>query len=254
MRLRNQLIISSILLGLTGCATSPVPIAQNFPMTTQKVARSAQHWDVVANDIVEKTVKSINDNPTLKNRAMHIPRTRGAGAFDVSFRNFLITHLVNNQVPVSVCKSDNRDIEVTYEAELIRHQGIDDYRPGKWTLIGTTVAALATGNITRDSEVWAAGIGIGALKDVVDNIYPGSTNTELVVTTTVSDNNLFLFRRSDVYYVPDADAHLFFKRVAQRSNCAEDKGIVEESQAYHRDDARRDLLLRDIARSNPQPR
>lgn len=251
MHLSNHLIISSILLGLTGCTTAPVPIAKNFPVTTQKVARSAQHWDVVANNIVEQTVKAINDNPTLQNRALYVPRLHGSVAFDVSFRNFLITHLVNNQLPVSVCKADNRDVEVSYEAQVIRHKGISNYRPGQWLALGTGVAAFVNGNINRHTDVWTAGIGIGALADVIENTYPSSTNTELIVTTTISDNNLFMFRRSDVYYVPDADASLFLKRVAQRSTCSDDVGL-SNSHSYSSDAARQELLLRNIARSNPE--
>ncbi|HEY0561926.1 MAG TPA: hypothetical protein VGD04_01245 [Methylophilus sp.] len=100
--------------------------------------------------------------------------------------------------------------------------------------------------------MWTAGIGIGALADVIENTYPRSTNTELIVTTTISDNNLFLFRRSDVYYVPDADASQFLKRVAQRSTCTDDVGLVSDSNSYNSDAARQELLLRNIARSNPQ--
>jgi len=71
---------------VVGCA-SPVPVAQNFELTRQKVARAAHHWDVVAEDVVDQTLRSVAEKPQLQGRGLYVGQARST-AFDVAFRNF----------------------------------------------------------------------------------------------------------------------------------------------------------------------
>lgn len=268
MKTRFALSLTSVVLGLYGCA-SPAPVAENFPVSYQKVARTAQHWEVVANDIVAQTVVSIEANPVLQKRPVFVPRAYGATTFDYSFRDFLINHMVNRGVPVNVCKStpsskpgfdmEGREVEIQYEARIISHHAtIPKYRPGVLTALGAGVAVvydMATHAPIGNETGIAAALGIGAAADAIAGSWTSPTNTELVVTTTIAENNRFIFRRSDIYYVPDADASLFFKRVSQRSICPEENKLVSDGQSNTLvadvEASRREMFIRDMRRSNP---
>lgn len=242
MKFRYILPIVAASVGLASCATTPVPVASNFPASVQKVARTAQHWDVVANSVVEQTLLAINSDPMLQKRSIYLQRPSSLNAFNLSFHDFLINHMVGNGASVNVCKPaqstgagfemDGKPVDVTFDARVIQHNGIANYRAGKWVALGTGVAALLNTNPDwGHSEIWAAGIGLGVLTELARNAWPNSTNTELIVTTTISDNNRYIFRRSDIYYIADADAGLYLKRVKLSSNCPEDQVLANDSSA-----------------------
>jgi hypothetical protein len=260
MKFRYILPIVAASVALASCATTPVPVASNFPASVQKVARTAQHWDVVANSVVEQTLLAINSNPMLQKRSIYLQRPSGVNAFNVSFHDFLINHMVGRGASVNVCKPaqsggagfemDGKPVDVTYEARVIQHNGIAHYRPGEWVALGTGVAALynASSNWSH-SEIWGAGIGLGVLAELARNSWPGSTNTELVVTTTIAENNRYIFRRSDIYYIADADAGLYLKRVKFNSNCPEDQVLANESSSNaSKEEERVRMFLKDNAR------
>jgi hypothetical protein len=259
MKFRYILPIVVTSVGISGCATTPVPVAKNFPASTQQVARTAQHWNVVANSVVEQTLLAINSNPMLQKRSIYLQRPNGANAFNVSFHDFLINHMVGSGASVNVCKPtqstgagfemDGKPVDVTYEARVIQHQGIANYRPGEWIALGTGVAALynASSNWSH-SEIWGAGIGLGVLAELARNSWAGSTNTELVVTTTIAENNRYIFRRSDIYYIADADAGLYFNRVKLNSSCPEDQVLANESSQINKEEERVRMYMKDNAR------
>lgn len=260
MKFRYILPILVTSVGIAGCATTPVPVAKNFPASIQEVARTAQHWNVVANSVVKETLKAINDNPQLQNRSIYLQRPpNGVNAFNVSFHDFLINHMVGNRAIVNVCKPaqstgtgfemEGKPVDVTYEARVIQHRGIGGYRPGEWIAIGTGVAALynASSNWSH-SEIWGLGVGLGVLKELEESSWPRSTNTELVVTTTIAENNRYIFRRSDIYYIADADAGTYLNRVKLNSSCPEDQALVNESSQINKEEERVRMYMKDNAR------
>lgn len=265
MKFHYILPVLAVSVGVAGCKT-PVPVATNFDASSQQVARTAQHWNIVANSIVKETLQAINDKPALQKRPIYLQRPNGANAFNVSFHDFLINHMVGSGADVNVCKPtqstgtgfemDGKPLDVSYEARVIQHKGIGGYRPGEWVALGTGVAALI--NASSDwshSEIWGAGIGLGVLAELNRNAWPRSTNTELVVTTTIAENNRYIFRRSDIYYIADADAGLYFNTVKLNSKCPEDQVLVNESTSKTSvttslEDARLRLFLKDQSRLN----
>lgn len=259
MRLRYILPIIATSVGIGGCASTPVPVAKNFAASTQQVARTAQHWNIVANSVVEQTLLAINSNPLLQKRSIYLQRPNGANAFNVSFHDFMINHMVGSGASVNVCKPaestgtgfemDGKPVDVTYETRVIQHKGIGGYRPGEWLALGTGVAALynASSNWSH-SEIWGLGVGLGVLAELENSTWPGSTNTELVVTTTIAENNRYIFRRSDIYYIADADAGLYLNRVKLSSNCPEDQVLARESSQTSKEEERIRMFLKDNSR------
>lgn len=263
---KQHFLLYPLVLAVVGCA-SPVPIAQNFPASFQKVARTAHHWDVVAQDVVAQTNAAIEANPVLQKRGIFVSESHTNTAFNVAFRDFLINHMVGSGVPVSVCKTapsggtgfamDGADVEVHYEARIIGHGArTPHYVPGALTALAAGVRVIH--NISENmssSNQWAAGIGLAALTDVAASNLSGPTRTELIVTTTISENNRYIMRRSDIYYVPDADAQLFVQRVNKHSPCAKEKTRVSKAD-LERNEAdlersRRAMVDREMKRWSP---
>ena len=87
MTSKITLLLAAVALTTIGCA-SPNPVAENFPVSYQKVAGTAQHWDVVAEDVVMQTASVLASNPAFKGRAVYVPPTVRNTAFDATFRDF----------------------------------------------------------------------------------------------------------------------------------------------------------------------
>ncbi|WP_159051668.1 hypothetical protein [Thauera aromatica] len=258
-------VLIPIAAAVVGCA-SPVPVAQNFELTRQKVARAAHHWDVVAEDVVSQTLQSVAEKPQLQGRGFFVTPTRNT-AFEVAFRDFMITHLVQRGATVSECKigspavpgfaRDGADVEVRYHTQIIVHSGRGwDYQPPRLTLLASGVAVLRE-IFLDDHEVAGALTGV-ALAEWWAGHMARPTRTELIVTTTVVENNRFVMRTKDIYYVPDGDAPLFTQKVARRSMCPEDKTMAADDTAERLPQeivtelARQEMLERDMRRTNSQ--
>jgi hypothetical protein len=205
MILRMTLLI--VLLLSAGCA-SRVPVAVNHPLTTQKKAKAAHHWDVLADDIAHQTqVAFYGPANALHDKPLFI-QPRGNSAFDSAFRNFLITRLVNRGVPVT---SDAKEgVAVSYEVQLLRHDS------SRYTHVPGTLTSLAAGIWVIRGIVGSAAsavpgtLGLTGLADFALGHYAGeATHTELIVTTSVLDNSKYVLRKSDIYYIEDEDTDLF---------------------------------------------
>lgn len=264
--MKKQYVLLFPLVLTVGCA-SPVPVAQNFPSSFQKVARTAHHWDVVAEDVVAQTTAAIEANPVLQKRGVFVPGPERSTAFNVAFRDFLINHMVSRGLPVSVCKStqslgtgfamEGSDVEVLYDARIIGHgANMPNYIPGTFTALASGVRVIH--NISENmssSSAWAAGIGLAALADVAASNLAVPTRTEVIVTTTITENNRYIMRKSDIYYVPDADAKLFMRRVKHHSSCPEDKVPVAKAEPAPSEAdleySRQTMMDREMKRWNP---
>lgn len=263
---KQYFLMFPIALAVVGCA-SPVPVANNFPISYQKVARTAHHWDVIADDVVAQTTAAIEATPVLQKRGVFVPRPETGTAFNVAFRDFLINHMVARGLPVSVCKStsssgtgfatEGPDVLVQYEARIIGHGSrMPKYTPGLLTALAAGVSVIhnVSDNLSNSNQV-AAGIGLAALADVGAGHIASATRTELIVTTTITQNNRYVMRKSDIYYVPDADAQLFIQRVKHHSSCPEDKGDVAKVESAPSEaeieSSRRAMMDREMRRWSP---
>ena len=255
--LKKFVLLSSVVLTAVGCA-SPQPVAENFPLSYQKVARTAKHWDIVAEDVVSQTAGVLASTQGLQGRSVFVPPTVRNTAFDATLRDFLINRMVDRGVAVSVCPAggtgmiSNPDVNVRYETRILGHADISNYRPGLLTALAGGIfvgRSIAESDVHPDT-VGVAAFGLLALADIAASHITKPTHTELVITTTIAENNRFLMRRSDVYYVPDGDINLFTRRVAGSALCGPSPALAMKDPA---DDAqaRQDLVINGMRRSNP---
>ncbi|NMG45640.1 hypothetical protein GPA22_18140 [Aromatoleum toluvorans] len=259
MKLVYSLLIPAAI-AVVGCA-SPVPVAQNFPLSHQKVARTAHHWDVVAKDVVSQTLQAIATKPQLQSRGVYVVPAKNT-AFNTAFREFMITHLVDRGANVSVCKvapqagagfsGDGKDVEVQYDTQLVVHaKSGPEYQPPMLTILASGIAVVR--NTALAGHTTSATLGGIAAAEWWAGYLASPSRAEIIVTTTIAEQNRFVSRTSDVYYVPDGDARLFMQGVSGRTLCPGEKVArrTAEETAVDTELARQDMIERDMARINP---
>ena len=211
----RAVILLALLVLCFGCA-SRVPVAANYPLTTQKKAKAAHHWDVLADDIAQQTQLAVAARDSaISGVPLYVRPLGGNSAFNSAFRNFLITRLVNRGLPVTANPEDG--VAITYETQLVRHDS------SRYTHLPGTLTTLAAGiYVIRDIVGSAASaipvtIGLTGLADFALGHYAGgATHTELIVTTSIMDDDRYILRKSDIYYIEDEDTDLFSSEAPER--------------------------------------
>ena len=192
---------------MVGCATSPIPVSENFPLTVQPKVRSAGHWNLVSKDVVAQTLESLTRVGT--NAGLYVSLPANATAFDKAFREFLITELVKSGRVVQ--QTPDNAIEVSYQVQLVRHESPrPQFVPGKFTMITAGLYALYGLHAQHLDMKLVGGLGLAAVADYVASVDSGGpTHTEMILTTTVATGGRYLARKTDLYYLQDEDAALF---------------------------------------------
>lgn len=230
MRACKFLLLSALPVFIIGCA-SPVPVAQNFPRSYQKVARTAHHWDVVARDVAMQTGKMVSASRQLQARDLYVPVGERNSFFDSTFREFLVDHMVNSGMQVLACPPGPAPagfeqapaVTVHYDTRVVRHEEMPRYQPGLMTALATGIYAMhGVAKLDNgDARVVGAIAGIAGVDAWLAQM-PDETRTELIITATIQEGNRFVMRRSLIYYVPDGDWELFRTRSDKPGSC--DKG------------------------------
>lgn len=196
---------------LTGCANkAPIPLAENFELTSQPKVRSAGHWELVSRDVVAQTLGTLN-KAGAAGAPLHVALPPNPSAFDYAFRDFLITEFVQSGTPV--LHAPGQTLDVTYQAQVVRHNSDRPrFIPGVFTMLATGVAAAYGLRHEHIDTQIAAGLGLAIAADYANSINSGGpTNTEMILTTTVSRGGQYIARKTDVYYLENADTPLFMR-------------------------------------------
>lgn len=204
--MKNTVKVLFAALLATGCA-SEVPRPSTFPLTSQHKLKSAHHWDVIAKDAAQQAATSLVKN-NLANTPVVVSTPQPDAPFQTGFRNFLITHLVDLNQPVV---QKGADVEVQFETQIVRHPSNRVASiPGELTVLtaGIIVVRQAALNWGDDSRT-AGALALAGLADWGKGHVTGVTKTEVIVTTSVTRKGQFLMRKTDVYYVEDADGALY---------------------------------------------
>ncbi len=188
-----------------GCATE-IPIASTHPVTTQKKIKSASHWDIIARDTAQQAVAGLV-KANLAATPVTVSTQQPDSQFQAGFKTFLITRLVEAGQPVVQAKAD---VDVQFEAQVVRHP-----TKGSATVPGELTALVAGIGVIRNAYKWGdaaqtAGIlGLAALADWGAGHSTPATKTEVIVTTSVLRAGRYIARKTDVYYLDDADGSLY---------------------------------------------
>lgn len=192
---------------LAGCATpySEAPLATNFPTTKQEKVQAAAHWNVIAKDVANQISSRLTER-----RPLHVLQPAGKSAFERAFASQLVSSLVANGH--TVMKQPTGALSVEIETQVV---GFSPYRPqyrhaGTATALMTGVWALHVGEATAGAALYATVAAADAYSWFRSEFATGETpQTEIIVTTSVSDGNQYLSRNTSVYYVADTDKALY---------------------------------------------
>ncbi len=205
-------VIAGAVATLSGCAyRSPIPLAENFELTVQPKVRSAGHWELVSNDVVAQTLSTLDKVGVAPGTKLHVALPGNPSSFDLAFRDFLITKLVQSGAPV--LQNPGQTLDVTYNTQLVRHNSPrPHFVPGQFTMIAVgLMAAYGLRHEHLDAQLLAT-LGLTSLADYSSSINSGGpTNTEMILTTTVTRGGQYVVRKTDVYYLENADTPLFMR-------------------------------------------
>lgn len=201
--------VAIVLAGLTACASSPIPVAQNFELTSQYKVRSAGHWDLLARDVATQTLETLQRSGEGAGRPLYVTLPERASTFDRTFRDLLITKLVRSGRTVTT--EPGQSLEVSYQAQVVRHNSQRPHHiPGQMTMITAGLYAIYGLHHEHRDVKAAGGLGLAMLADYLASENSGGpTHTEMILTTTVASGGRYLARKTDVYYVEEPDIGLF---------------------------------------------
>lgn len=199
---------------LAGCASSPIPVSANFPITVEPKVRSAGHWGLLSNDVVKQTLESLNKLGVSGN--LYVAMPANATPFDKAFNNFLITDFVKAGRVVQ--QNPDQALEVSYQTQVVRHNSYrPNFLPGRFTMITAGLyAAYGLGMDPNFGDKMAGGLAAAMGADyIASESSGGPTATELILTTTIATGGRYLVRKTDVYYVEEVDAPLMQYKAPQ---------------------------------------
>jgi len=209
----NQLcklsLLLLIVLAIFGCAQAPM--SSSFPITTQQKLQSVSHWNIIADDIAEQIKIGLTAR-NATNRAVYLEKN-AKGPFNDGFYNMLLTNLLKKGIKTVIVKEPDALI-IVYNSQVVYHKA-----PLKEPRVGKTALLAAGVLVVREAfdRPWSvpgriAAVG-GALTamGLLDDASPGyfkqnAPDTEFIITTSVIDNNQYVFRQTDCYYINLADS------------------------------------------------
>ena len=205
-------VLAGAVATMVGCANrARIPLAENFELTVQPKVRSAGHWELVSRDVVAQTLATLDKAGVAPGTPLHVALPPNPSAFDVGFRDFLITKLV--QSGATVQQMPGQTLDVTYHAQVVRHNSErPHFIPGQFTMITAgLMAAYGLRHEHLDAQMLGA-LGLAVAADYGASVNSGGpTNTEMILTTTVARGGQYLARKTDVYYLENADTPLFMR-------------------------------------------
>ena len=205
-------VLAGAVATMVGCATrAPIPLAENFELTVQPKVRSAGHWELLSRDVVAQTLATLDKAGVAPGAQLHVALPANPSSFDLAFRDFLITKLVQSGAPVQ--QMPGQTLDVTYHTQLVRHNSErPHFIPGQFTMIAAgLMAAYGLRHEHLDAQLLAT-LGLTAAADYGASVNSGGpTNTEMILTTTVSRGGQYVVRKTDVYYLENADTPLFMR-------------------------------------------
>ena len=180
-------VLAGAVATMVGCANrAPIPLAENFELTVQPKVRSAGHWELVSRDVVAQTLATLDKAGVAPGTPLHVALPPNPSAFDVGFRDFLITKLV--QSGATVQQMPGQTLDVTYHAQVVRHNSErPHFIPGQFTMITAgLMAAYGLRHEHLDAQMLGA-LGLAVAADYGASVNSGGpTNTEMILTTTVA--------------------------------------------------------------------
>ncbi len=142
---------------LVGCM-SHIPLAEQYPQTSQKKVLAAGHWELLAQDVVANTNAALDRVGVGSSTTLYVELPPRPSAFDVALRDFLITGLVQKGKAV-VDHPDSAVAVVSYNAQIVTHRSTRYYsgqklNPTPHELVLSTTVTSAGLYLVRDTDIY----------------------------------------------------------------------------------------------------
>lgn len=210
--IRTRFVAALLFLPLfAGCATpyGEAPLATNFPTSKQQKLQAAAHWNVIAGDVAKQISSGLKDK-----RPLFVNQSSVKTAFDRAFTNDLISALVAEGYIVMKSPAGALSVDVDTQAVLFAPNRPQYNYAGLATAVTAGVWALRDVSLNTAGKVLGAGVAVAAGVDAYSwfrsEFATGETpQTEIIVTTSVSDASRYLARSTSIYYVADTDRRMY---------------------------------------------
>ncbi len=198
---------------------SEAPLAGNFPSVIQPKLQAGQHWQAIAQDAARSLATSLsrsqrcglNIHPC---RPVYMAAPEQETEFSRAFGNALITALVQQGINVSqapdaalVLHLDVQPVRFSANRPQYRHAGVPrELGPGIWALQDVAETTPREGSRQPSPP--------DALHWFRSEFSAGATpSTEIIVTLSAMDGIRYAARSTNVYYVSEADIHLYDQQI-----------------------------------------
>jgi len=177
---------------LAGCS-APVAVSNN--------------WELVSRDVAAQTQAALP-----RSTGVHVAAPHNSSVFDFAFREFLVSELVKNGATILQQPSPD-GVEVTYNAQVIRHNGAGPHfiSSAPIMLAEDVAAAHNVAHPHIDGNYLSAQGLMDVTEDVASIQSGGGASTEVLLTTIISQDGKVLSRTTDVYYLKNTDTPLFLR-------------------------------------------
>ncbi|MDD2833587.1 MAG: hypothetical protein PHD12_06190 [Methylotenera sp.] len=209
---RSKIALTAlVVLMFSACSTvknpdAPVPV--NFPHALQPQLQASQHWATVAEDIADQVVANLKEKKLL-NKPLYVNPQSTPTEFGKALNDFLITHLVQKGVEVS--SVSEKSVVLNYKTQVVKFKSSRNVLlPSqlKWTTLagGLVVGRLLADAVDINSFDATVLVGGGLFDFWQANKAP---KLELVVTSSIMADHLYVSRTTNVYYANSVDSHLY---------------------------------------------
>lgn len=215
-----RFFLLSVCLGLTACATKSdglfeKPLATSMSGTEREL-RSAKHWGVIADDVVEQTTESLKRTNIPLTRPLYVVLKANSSNFDSTYRDFLISQFLKRGVTVAA--RPEGALAVEYETRVLYYPTpqAKPIRTGAYTALAAGV--LVWRRIVFNHMGLDTVLGLALGLDAANATKPNEPNAaELVVTTRIIEEARYLTSNTDSYYIPSFDAWHYTPPKEQRA-------------------------------------
>lgn len=227
IKLTQKLSLLAFMSGIvSGCANTALqpsvyspqaPTPEHFAPSMQRQLNASSHWSAIAMDLAKQLRKSLRKKDIV-DHPIYLNLYSEDTEFTTAFNDFLSTHLVKMGMLVSKRREDaiiyNYKIQpVKYKSNRTTLQS-DKFR---WTLL--TAGVVVARNIVQhvgSPDLIAAGVGADLFQS------QNAPKLELIISSSILSNDIYLHKTTDIYYANAKDVHLYRQQQSNRSDVFDD--------------------------------
>jgi len=215
--IQRALFLILLIFVMYGCAQVPTSIT--FPYSPQQKMQAAHHWGVLAEDVATQVSETLKAN-NLVTQSVFMQPYCGAPSercsahnetpFGEGFTDLILTKLVNSGVKVST--DEKTALTVTSKVQVVYHRANRDIpKTGAVAALTAAVFVLREAFTYWDTPAKIAAVAGTALAasvadDTTNGFFMGRLpHHEIIISTSILKDKSYLMRKSDIYYINDAD-------------------------------------------------